>query len=109
MHPQRQPLIPARLRPDSDDWGLYWGYIGILEKKNGNYYSIMGLYWDNGKENGNYCIIGLYTTTVLLLWPDGNVYTPSGTQSYSPLRMPRSRLKQFWSNPARAEALAAPL
>ena len=37
------------------------GYIGIMEKKNGNYYSIMGLYRDNGKENGNYySIMGLY-------------------------------------------------
>ena len=23
-------------------------------KYNGNYYSILGLYWDNGKQNGNY-------------------------------------------------------
>ena len=30
---------------------VYWGYIGI---ENGNYYSILGLYRDNGKENGNY-------------------------------------------------------
>ena len=51
---------------------VYWGYIGIMEKKmettilglgfsdngkeNGNYYSILGLYRDNGKENGNYYI-----------------------------------------------------
>ena len=26
---------------------VYWGYIGIME--NGNYYSILGLYRDNGK------------------------------------------------------------
>ena len=26
-------------------------------KENGNYYSILGLYKDNGKENGNYCSI----------------------------------------------------
>ena len=43
--------------------GLYWGYIGIMEKKmettiNGSYRGhieyIWGLYWDNGKENGSY-------------------------------------------------------
>ena len=28
--------------------GLYWGYIGV----------ILGLYWDNGKENGNYYVSG---------------------------------------------------
>ena len=27
--------------------------IGIIENKNGNYYSILGIYWHNGKENGN--------------------------------------------------------
>ena len=32
---------------------LIWGYIGIMEKKNGNYYINLGLYRDNGKENGN--------------------------------------------------------
>ena len=26
-------------------------------RHNGNYYSILGFYRDNGKENGNYCII----------------------------------------------------
>ena len=45
--------------------GLYWDN----GKENGNYYSIIGyifgLYWDNGKENGNYYsiigyILGLY-------------------------------------------------
>ena len=45
--------------------GLYWDN----GKENGNYYSIigfiLGLYWDNGKENGNYYsiigfILGLY-------------------------------------------------
>ena len=49
--------------------GLYWDYIGIMEKnmektilalyrdngkKTGNYYSMLGLYWDHGRENGNY-------------------------------------------------------
>ena len=37
--------------------GLYWDN----GKENGNYYSMLGLYWDNGKENGNYySILGLY-------------------------------------------------
>ena len=30
------------------------GYMGIMGKENGNYYNIMVLYWDKGKENGNY-------------------------------------------------------
>ena len=30
--------------------GLYWDN----GKENGNYYSILGLYWDSGKENGSY-------------------------------------------------------
>ena len=30
--------------------GLYWEN----GKENGNYYSMLGLYWENGKENGNY-------------------------------------------------------
>ena len=29
---------------------VYWGSIGILEKRNGNCYRILGFYWDNGKE-----------------------------------------------------------
>ena len=33
--------------------GIYWGYIGILENKNGNYYviigNILGFYWENTK------------------------------------------------------------
>ena len=29
-------------------------YIGIMEKIMDNYYSRGGLYWDDGKENGNY-------------------------------------------------------
>ena len=34
---------------------VYWGYIGITGG------SILGLYWDNGKENGNYySILRLY-------------------------------------------------
>ena len=50
-------------------YGLYWGYIGIMEKKMETtktggvcvclsiyiyIWIILGLYWDNGKENGNY-------------------------------------------------------
>ena len=34
----------------SKDPCLYWDN----GKENGNYYSILGEYWDNGKENGNY-------------------------------------------------------
>ena len=30
--------------------GLFWDN----GKENGNYYSTLGLYWDNGKEHGNY-------------------------------------------------------
>ena len=44
----------------------YWGYIGVMEKKmetlgpfKGIYRVILGLYGDNGKENGNY-YKGLY-------------------------------------------------
>ena len=25
---------------------VYWGYIGNNGKENGNYYSILGLYWE---------------------------------------------------------------
>ena len=35
----------------------YRGYLGILEKKNGNYCSILGLCGDNGRENGNHYIV----------------------------------------------------
>ena len=31
-----------------------WGYIGIMEKKMETTIVNWGLYWDNGKENGNY-------------------------------------------------------
>ena len=27
--------------------GLYWGYIGIMEKKDGNHYLIFGYIWDH--------------------------------------------------------------
>ena len=37
--------------------GIYWDN----GKSNGNYYRILGIYWDNGKENGNYYrILGVY-------------------------------------------------
>ena len=40
----------------------YWGYIGIMEKKMETTIAYWGLYWDNGKENGNYySILGLYS------------------------------------------------
>ena len=39
-----------KLFPYSLLLGLYWDN----GKENGNYYSILGLYRDNGKENGNY-------------------------------------------------------
>ena len=38
--------------------GLYWD-----NGKNGNYYSMLGLYWDNGKENGNYRCLGAAPTS----------------------------------------------
>ena len=37
---------------------IYWGYIGIMEK-NMETTIILGLYRDNGKENGNYYYIGV--------------------------------------------------
>ena len=51
--------------------GLYWDN----GKENGSYrdcrvyigYSMLGLYWDNGKENGNYYIIGGYVGSLLEL------------------------------------------
>ena len=40
------------------------GILGLYRdngKENGNYCSLLGLYRDNGKENGNYCsILGSY-------------------------------------------------
>ena len=33
---------------------VYWGYVGIMEKKMETTISILGLYRDSGKENGNY-------------------------------------------------------
>ena len=39
----------CRGMPAPKKWrgGVYWGYIGIMENKNGNYYSILGLYRNN--------------------------------------------------------------
>ena len=37
--------------------GLYWGYIGI----------ILGFYWDNGKENGTTGITGLIVGCIFAL------------------------------------------
>ena len=34
---------------------VYWVYIGIME--NGNYYSLLGLYWENGKEKWKVSIV----------------------------------------------------
>ena len=43
-----------------DEIGIYIGVIlGITEKKmetTGIIGIMLGLYWDNGKENGNYCL-----------------------------------------------------
>ena len=57
---------------------IYWGYIGIMEKKMET--TIMGcmgiigyvlvLYWENGKENGNYSsTLGIYSEAKL--WRPG--------------------------------------
>ena len=35
---------------------VYCGYVGIMEKGNGSYNRILGLYRDIGKENGSYNI-----------------------------------------------------
>ena len=44
--------------------GNYYSILGLYRengKENGNYYGILGLYRENGKENGNYYgILGLY-------------------------------------------------
>ena len=40
---------------------VHWGCVGIMEKKMETTTVILGLYWDNGKENGSYhSILGLY-------------------------------------------------
>ena len=53
--------------------GLYWGYIGIMEKKASlGFGVILGSYWDNGKENGSYysilVYIYIYILGLFLLW-----------------------------------------
>ena len=63
----------------------YWVILGN-GKENGNYYSILGLYWDNGQDNGKYDrILGLY-------WPsvnqNGNSYSILGLY-YSILAQPK--------------------
>ena len=48
---------------------MYWGYMGIMEKKMEatimvyirSIGYILGLYWDNGKENGSYYTIYNYS------------------------------------------------
>ena len=39
----------------------YWGYRGVMETENGNYYRILGLYKDNGKDHGNLVLGSGYT------------------------------------------------
>ena len=52
MPPTGSPPTSLHLR--DIDVGVY--YTGVI-----NYYSILGLYWDNGKDYGNYySILGLY-------------------------------------------------
>ena len=34
--------------------GLYWGYIGMMEKTMETTGALLGLDWDNEKEHGNY-------------------------------------------------------
>ena len=35
----------------------YWGYRGVMETENGNYYRMLGLYKDNGKDHGNLVLV----------------------------------------------------
>ena len=49
----------AHTRTWSREWGIYWDN----GKDNGDYYSILGLYRDTGKENGNYYNIELATSS----------------------------------------------
>ena len=44
------------------------GLYGDNGKEDGNYYSILGLYRDNGKENGNYYSILGYNGVILGSW-----------------------------------------
>ena len=45
---------------------LYWGFIGIMEKKVETVGITLGIYWDNGKENGNYDILGIMYSEALV-------------------------------------------
>ena len=46
-----QDAVSAEWRCQTESAEVYWGY-----RDNGNYYSILGLYRINGKENVNYYI-----------------------------------------------------
>ena len=44
----------------SNHWGNIKPILGIMKKEHGNCYSILGLYWENGKDNGSYYnLVGL--------------------------------------------------
>ena len=47
QHCKGAQLRACAVRQKYRYWGLYWGSIGIIGY-------ILGLYWDNGKENGKY-------------------------------------------------------
>ena len=55
--------VPQRVERPALVVGNYYSKLGLNwdnGEENGNYYSILGLNWDNGKENGNYySILGL--------------------------------------------------
>ena len=54
----------GRAAEGSPPVGVMLGLYRDNGKENGNYYSILGLFWDTGKENGNYCsLLGLYRDT----------------------------------------------
>ena len=57
---------------------VYWNCIGIVEKS-GNYYSILRLYKDNGRENGNgYSILYLEPSSPQpSIWQGRLTITPS--------------------------------
>ena len=45
-------VMETKLETSTVYWD--WDYVVAMEKKMENYYSISGLYRDNGKENGHY-------------------------------------------------------
>ena len=54
------------------------GYIGIT----GYILSIMGLYWDNGQENGNYWVLGLGYRESYGMWGSaGGIYEDAHDES----------------------------